>query len=91
MIILHITKRFKRSYKKVPKDIQKDFDKKLEIFEKNPFSTILSTHKLHGNLGSSHAFYLKSGFRVLVDFLDKKEILLVNIGNHDEYRKWEKE
>ena len=90
MKILHATKRFKRSYKKLSKSVREDFGEKVEIFLKDPFDVSLRTHKLRGSLGSSHAFCLRNGFRVLVDFLDKNEILLVDIGNHDEYKKWEK-
>lgn len=82
--------RFKRSFKKLPPRIQNDFDSKIRRFFRNPFDPSLRTHKLHGNLGSYYAFYLRDGYRVLFDFEDDNNILLVNIGSHDEYEKWER-
>lgn len=48
---------------------------------------MLHNHKLSGNLGDYHAFYLRDGYRVLFDF-NKDIIILVNVGNHDSYKKW---
>lgn len=90
MKIIHPTKRFQRSYKKLPKKIREDFSDKIEVFQNNPFEKTLRTHKLRGSLGDSHAFCLKDGFRVLVNFSDEDVVLLVDVGNHDEYKKWEK-
>jgi len=45
---LNLSPRFKRSYKKVPQDIQKEFDKKVVLFIKNPYHPFLKTHKLKG-------------------------------------------
>ena len=80
--------RFKRSFKKLPSDIQKDFDGKIKIFFNDPFSPSLRTHKLKGNLADYYAFNLKQGYRVLFDFIGENTVVLVNIGSHDDYRKW---
>ncbi len=88
MIIIHISSRFERSFKKLPNEIKANFFEKLEIFKNNPFEKSLKTHKLNGNLREYYAFYLKNGYRVLVDFKTSNNILLVNIGSHDDYKKW---
>lgn len=80
--------RFKRSFRKLPSSIQDDFERKIKRFFQNPFDPSLKTHKLHGNLASYYAFYLQDGYRVLFDFEDDNNILLVNIGSHDDYEKW---
>ncbi|MBU4360962.1 type II toxin-antitoxin system YafQ family toxin [Patescibacteria group bacterium] len=88
MLTIHPNSRFKRSFKKQPDYIREDFAKKIEIFKKNPFSSSLHTHKLSGNLDDYYSFYLKDGFRVLFDFEKYDIVILVNIGSHDDYRKW---
>ncbi|OIO52292.1 type II toxin-antitoxin system mRNA interferase toxin, RelE/StbE family [Candidatus Peregrinibacteria bacterium CG08_land_8_20_14_0_20_41_10] len=82
--------RFKRSFNKLPADLQNDFDQKIKIFFNNSFNPSLKTHKLRGNLASYYAFYLRDGYRVLFEFEDDNNILLVNIGGHNDYSKWSK-
>ena len=88
MLTIHPSTRFKRSYKKMPAKIKKDFSEKIITFQENPFEPSLKTHKLKGGLSDYYSFYLKDGYRVLVDFVEKDSILLVNIGSHDDYSKW---
>ncbi len=88
MLTIHPSTRFKRSYKKVPIKIKKDFAQKIKIFQKEPFQPDLHTHKLKGKLDDYYSFYLKDGYRVLLDFVGDNVVVLVNIGSHDDYRKW---
>lgn len=88
MLIIHSSARFKRSYKKMPAKIQKDFLKKIKVFQKEPFQPSLNTHKLKGGLDDYYSFYLKDGCRVLLDFVGENAVVLINIGSHDDYRKW---
>lgn len=80
--------RFKRSFKKLPLHIQKDFEQKIKIFFNNVFHPSLHTHKLNGNLADYYGFYLRDGFRVLFDFEEPNTVLLVNVGSHEDYKKW---
>ncbi len=90
MINLHVSSRFKKSFKKLPNKIKEDFSIKIDLFKENPFEVCLSTHKLNGKLKSYYSFYLRDGFRVMLDFMQNNEVLLINIGSHDDYKKWEK-
>ena len=56
------TPRFNRSYKKLPRHIQNDFDIKITLFMENPKDPSLKTHKLMGKLRECLAFRLKDGF-----------------------------
>lgn len=91
MIEIFPSSRFKRSFKKMPTGIKKDFNEKIEIFKSSPFHPSLKTHKLNGALGDCYGFYLKYGFRVMFEFVELNSVLLVNIGSHDQYKKWERE
>jgi len=90
MLTVHSSARFKRSYKKMPAKIKKDFSKRIEIFQKEPFYPSLNTHKLKGKLANYYSFYLQDGYRVLFDFVSESTVILVNIGSHDNYSKWER-
>jgi len=72
----------------VPVRIKEDFYQKIKTFQKDPFSPSLNTHKLKGRLGEYYSFYLKDGYRVLLDFIGENAVVLVNIGSHDDYSKW---
>ena len=79
---------FKSSFKHQPINIKQDFARKIEIFKLYPFYPSLHTHKLSGDLGEYYGFYLRDGFRVIFIFMEDDNILLVNIGSHDDYKKW---
>lgn len=87
MLTIHPSTRFKRSFKRMPEHIRQDFAKKIDIFKDQPFHPSLHSHKLSGNLDDYHSFYLRDDFRVLFEFMGP-DVLLVNIGNHDDYKKW---
>jgi len=88
MLVIYRSTRFKRSFKRMPSHIREDFVQKIDIFRKNPFYSKLGTHKLGGRLRDYYVFCLRDGFRVLFDFLNDGSVLLINIGSHDDYKKW---
>ncbi len=56
----------------------------LETFADNPLSPPLRTHKLSGKLKGLWAFVIAYDCRVIFRFLDNQNILLIDIGKHDE-------
>jgi mRNA-degrading endonuclease YafQ of YafQ-DinJ toxin-antitoxin module len=54
------------------------------MFAKNPFQPRLRTHKLTGKLDGLWAFSVNFDCRVIFKFLSKNEVLLIEIGGHDE-------
>ncbi|MCR4313808.1 MAG: type II toxin-antitoxin system mRNA interferase toxin, RelE/StbE family [Candidatus Uhrbacteria bacterium] len=88
MLIIHISSRFRRSFRQVPVRVQTDFETSIEKFQQEPFHPSLRTHKLSGGLANHYSFYLRDGYRVLFTFMQENVILLVNIGSHDEYKRW---
>jgi proteic killer suppression protein len=78
---------FKRKYKK---KISSNSDKKdnfweaMEIFSSDPFDSRLRTHKLTGQLKGLWAFTVDYDCRVVFRFLSDREILLIDIGGHDD-------
>jgi addiction module RelE/StbE family toxin len=78
---------FKRAYKKKIKnndDLKKKFWSAVNTFSKNPFDPRVRTHKLTGKLKDLWAFSCSSDCRVIFKFLEKDEVLLIDIGSHAE-------
>jgi len=78
---------FKRAYKKSIKskpDLREKLVKALELFVNEPFHPALKTHKLSGKLKGLWAFVVEYDCRVVFKFTDDGEVLLIDIGKHDE-------
>lgn len=78
---------FKRIYKKKVKDdeeLKKRFWDSIELFSNEPFNSRLRTHKLTGKLEGLWAFSVNYDCRVIFRFCDKNEVVLIDIGGHDE-------
>jgi addiction module RelE/StbE family toxin len=78
---------FKRVYKRKVKGnprLKEEFWEVMALFEKEPFHPELKTHKLTGKLKGLWAFSVNYDCRVIFRFLSPKEVLLVDIGSHDE-------
>lgn len=78
---------FKRIYKKEIRndaELKKRFWNSMELFSKNLFNPRLKTHKLTGKLEGLWAFSITYDCRVIFKFLGKNEVLLIDIGGHDE-------
>lgn len=72
--------------KKVRNDalLKQRFWKAMELFSRNPFHPRLRTHKLSGKLEELWAFTVAYDCRVVFKFLNGNEVLLVDIGTHEE-------
>ena len=78
---------FKRAYKKVTvanPDLKPKIAQALKTFADNPLHPSLRTHKLSGKLKGLWAFVVAYDCRVVFQFLDDQDVLLIDIGEHDE-------
>jgi addiction module RelE/StbE family toxin len=83
---------FKRAYKSLVRkrpDLKLKIDTLLETLASNPFEPTLQTHKLKGQLAGSWACSVEYDCRIVFDFVEntesgEEEILLIDIGSHDE-------
>jgi addiction module RelE/StbE family toxin len=78
---------FKRIYKKKIKkrpELRELFWKRVELFTAEPFHKSLRTHKLTGKLSGLWAFSIDYDTRLIFEFVDEDEVLLVDFGSHDE-------
>jgi addiction module RelE/StbE family toxin len=84
---IYFSETFKKSYKKLVRknpDVAFDILEKLIKFHLNPFEPSLKSHKLKGFLSEFYAFSVQTDLRIVFRFDDVGNILVVDIGSHDE-------
>lgn len=61
------------------------YEKTLFLLESDPFHPSLRFHKLSGKLQHLYSVSIDLQYRITVEFyIEDEEIILVNIGTHDE-------
>jgi len=86
-MIIKISSRFEKSYPRLPEKIKEKSKEKESIFRDNPFDARLKTHKLSGIDKNCWAFWVDDCYRIKFIFLSKGEVLFLDIGTHDIYKK----
>ncbi|MGD9900610.1 MAG: type II toxin-antitoxin system YafQ family toxin [Calditrichaceae bacterium] len=77
-------KRAKRFVKTHPELIGQ-YEKTLKLLEINPHHPSLRMHQLQGKLKDLHSVTINISYRITLEFFfNDKEIVLVNVGHHDE-------
>ena len=67
------------------RDLVPKFKTLIQKLTEDPFESSLKTHKLKGNLSEFHACSLTYQYRVVLTIeIKDEEIILVNIGTHDD-------
>lgn len=61
------------------------YEKALKILEIDPYHTSLRLHQLKGRLKNLHSISINISYRITLEFyFNDKEIILVNVGHHDD-------
>lgn len=77
-------KRASKFIKKHP-DLISQYEKTLKLLEIDPTHPSLRLHPLKGKLKELHSVSINISYRIILAFiLVNKEIILVNVGHHDE-------
>ncbi len=84
---IKISPRFEKRYKKLSSEIKERAKQKEAIFRENPFDPRLETHKLSGKEKECWAFSVNYHYRIKFIFLKGEEVLFLDIGTHDVYKK----
>ena len=83
---------FTDSYKKLAQrfakqhpELKEQYRKTLLLLARNPFHPPLRLHALKGKLSALHSVSINLSYRITLEMIiTEKEIVLVNIGSHDE-------
>ncbi len=66
-------------------DLARQYQKILELLEINPFHPSLRLHPLKGRLAGLHVVSINISYRITLElFIRENEIILVNVGAHEE-------
>lgn len=69
-------------------DLIPQYEKTLQLLEVNPFHPSLRLHRLKGPLKDLHSVSINISYRITLEFLiEKKTIIPVNVGKHEEIYK----
>lgn len=85
-MIIRVTSKFRKSYKKLPRSVKENAKEKEKIFRNNPFDARLETHKLHGKYKKYWAFAVAGQYRILFAFVKPDMVDFINIGTHEIYK-----
>lgn len=78
------TRRAARFLKRHP-DLEVMYSKALRLLEANPHHPSLRLHPLKGKLDGLHSVSINMSFRITLEMIiTDKEIILINVGSHDE-------
>ncbi|MHB1688283.1 MAG: type II toxin-antitoxin system RelE/ParE family toxin [Ignavibacteriaceae bacterium] len=92
MIDLNWSSSYKKAFKKLIKNdptLKNKILTTMGLLQQDPFIPKLKTHKLKGILEGNWACSVDYDLRIVFDFIknqitDETEILLINVGTHDE-------
>jgi mRNA-degrading endonuclease YafQ of YafQ-DinJ toxin-antitoxin module len=74
-----------RKFLKKHPEIHKQYRKTLELLELNPYHPSLRLHGLQGRISGLSSVSINISYRIVLEFMiEGDEILLVNIGKHDQ-------
>ena len=66
-------------------ELEKQYQKTLQLVEINPFHPSLHFHRLKGILSKLHSVTINRQYRIVIHFIiDKKNIIPVDVGSHDD-------
>lgn len=74
-----------RSFAKKHPELLGQYEKTLKLLELNPFHPALRLHPLKGKLMDLHAVSINISYRITLELIvHEQEIILVNVGTHEE-------
>jgi addiction module RelE/StbE family toxin len=84
---IYFAESFRKSYRKLVRrnpEVSFEILECLIAFHQDPFTPKLKTHKLKGSLSLFYAFSVQADLRIIFRFDDEGDIIVVDIGSHDE-------
>ena len=73
-----------RQYKKLPQDIQRKFNERVDLLLENPRNPLLRIHKLKGEKKPLMSMNVTGNYRALFTREDKDTITFHEIGTHSQ-------
>jgi len=83
MFELEFSQKFKKRVKKINPQRRQKLPQLFKLFQQNPFSPKLKTHKLSGKLSRFYAFSVSPNLKI-VFYKSRQTLILIDIGSHDQ-------
>jgi len=80
------TATFLKLLKGLELSLQSEIVEKVELLKDKKSHKNLNVHKLHGKFSGSYSFYVNYKIRIVFEYIDKEEIVLLLVGSHDVYK-----
>lgn len=81
---ISFAKKFAKQYEKSPLVIRKNFDQKVKLFQKDPFSSGLNNHLLTGKLSGYRSINITGDWRAVYSKQKDGSIIFELIGTHSQ-------
>jgi mRNA-degrading endonuclease YafQ of YafQ-DinJ toxin-antitoxin module len=86
MIEIKFKPSFIKKFDVLEKELQEEVLEKIELFKDSKNHEQLKVHKLHGQLKENHSFSVNYKFRIVFNYISKKEVVFLTIGDHEVYK-----
>ena len=86
MIEVSFSPKFIRRYGALEKELGNEVYEKIELLKNSNNHTSLKVHKLKGRHSDCYSFSVNYKVRVIFEYLSKKEITLLTVGDHEIYK-----
>jgi len=77
---------FVKKFKNLDADLQEEILEKIELFRDTNNHQQLKVHKRSGPLKDRYSFSVNYKTRVVFEYISKKEVVLLAIGDHNVYK-----
>ena len=83
-MIIEIHEKFKKQYKKLSTNEQKNFKERLEIFKRNKFDIILNNHRLKGKHKNYNSINITGDLRAIYKVNEDSGYVFIKLGTHSQ-------
>lgn len=78
------SRKFKKQYQKLPRNIQTRADARIRLFAVDPFNEILRNHSLSGEHSGCRSINITGDYRAIYEVDTNGSVQFLLIGTHDE-------
>lgn len=84
---IDLSHRFIKQFKKAPKEIQRAFQERSFLFQKNPSHPFLHNHALHGNYEGKRSINVTGDWRAIYQEYSSHRVMFIFLGTHSQLYK----
>lgn len=87
MLEINYKTSFVKIFDELEVNLQEEILEKIILFRSPKNHKQLKVHKLHGALKNCYSFSVNYEIRIVFEYISKKEVVLLGVGDHDVYSK----